>query len=285
MKKFKLNLRLFEGEGSGEEAQAAAENSGAQVVYGKDGQEPGAPVTRTPDEIAKEFDALIKGEYKDAYNARVKSTVQRRLGDQKTLQDTITAQRGLLEKIAGRYGIEADDIENLSKAIDNDDAYWQAAAEEANMTVPQYRRMKSMEQRANQAEAQLRYQEREAEKARVFAKWDQEAEELAKFYPAFDLETEMGNPTFMKMLANGFEMKNAYEAVHHDELLQAAMAQTAQNVAMNQAAAVRSQQARPQEGGTSSRQAVVTKRDPSKLTDEDLIDIRRRVEAGERISF
>ena len=83
-----LDLQLFaEGDGgTAAEATGAAAETGdlSQVVYGKQQAEqaPDAGVQQeeTPArDLGKEFEALIKGEFKDVYNKRVQDTVSKRL--------------------------------------------------------------------------------------------------------------------------------------------------------------------------------------------------------------
>ena len=83
-----LDLQLFaEGDGgTAAEATGAAAETGdlSQVVYGKQQAEqaPDAGVQQeeTPArDLGKEFEALIKGEFRDVYNKRVQDTVSKRL--------------------------------------------------------------------------------------------------------------------------------------------------------------------------------------------------------------
>ena len=58
----------------------------------------------------------------------------------------------------------------------------------------------------------------EEQRQQEFARISQEADELKNIYPDFDLEDELSNETFAKMLHLGFSVKNAFESTHIDEL-------------------------------------------------------------------
>jgi transposase len=64
-----------------------------------------------------------------------------------------------------------------------------------------------------------------------------------------------------------------------------AMAKTASAVKQSTVNSIASRQNRISENGVSAQTTKVFKSDPSKLTNEDLIEIRKRVARGEKISF
>ena len=70
-----------------------------------------------------EFEKLIKGEYKDLYDARMQDTIQKRLKGQKETVDKYEALAPTLDTLAKKYGVDASDIDDLNKAIEEDDAY------------------------------------------------------------------------------------------------------------------------------------------------------------------
>ena len=116
-------------------------------------------------------------------------------------------------------------------------------------------------------------------------RWNGEAQEVQKTYKGFELQQEVQNPAFLAMLRAGVPMKNAYESVHHEELMAAAQQAAAKQMERNVAASVRANGQRPQEAGMSSQPAFTVKSDPSKLSKQDFAEIRRRIERGEMISF
>ena len=110
----------------------------------------------------------------------------------------------------------------------------------------------------------LRAQARETNRYLAYRELLHKAEAVRGSYPEFDLDKELENPGFLRLLNSGVEPKTAYEVVHHDELTGRA--------------------ARPQENGLGSGSlAAVTKPDPRSLTRAERKLLRRRAARGEEI--
>ena len=80
-------------------------------------------------------------------------------------------------------------------------------------------------------------------------------------------------------------VQTAYEVVHKDEIIPAAMQVAAQQAAEKVTAAVRANAARPAENGSKGSAASVGKIDVANMTNEQMDDIRKRVLRGERITL
>ena len=261
----------------------------ANVVYGKQAEE-ASPVsevkteTTTEDRNAK-FEELIKGEYKDLYDAKMQDTIQKRLKASKETVDKYNALTPTLEALASKYGVNATDIEALNKAIQEDDSYFEEEALEKGMTVKQLKEIKKMER--ENAEFRKMAEEREKREAagKQYAQWMQQAEEAKRIYPNLDLETEAKNPQFVRLLNSGVDVGTAYKAIHMDELIPAAMQHTAKVVEQKITNKIVANGSRPTENGISSQGATVVKSDVSKLTKADRREIALRVARGEDISF
>ena len=104
-------------------------------------------------------------------------------------------------------------------------------------------------------------------------------------YQGFDLMQELQNPEFLSLLKAGTPVEHAYRVLHFDELMGSAVQAAAASTEKKVADSVRAKGNRPNENGTNSNSAFVTKTDPSKLTRADFEEIERRVARGERISF
>ena len=239
----------------------------------------------SPEERQAAFEKLIKEDYKDLFDSRVQSIIGRRLGDVKGLEKQVQSANEIMELMSLKYGVDATDTAALKKAIEEDDTYWEEAAEKENLSVEQYKRMKKMEAENATLKREREEAERNSQKEQVFAKWSAEAETVKNFYPGFDLNTELQNEQFLRLLGAGIDMRTTYETIHHDEIMTGVMSYTAKQVAKKQADAIKSGYMRPAENGISSRAAVTVKRDPSKLTAEDMKEIAKRVRAGETITF
>ena len=304
-----LNLQLFAeggaGAGAGDggtaqgqgvtEAAALPQTKGAKnnpladVKYGiQDEEAPAAEVQQEtvaqPDRNA-EFEKLIKGEYKDLYDAKMQDTIQKRLTGQKETVDKYNALTPTLELLAKKYGVEAGDIESLSKAIEEDDSYYEQEALEKGMTVQQLKEVKKMERENAELKAQMEEAQRQENGKKLYAAWMQQADEAKKVYPSFDLRAEMNNPKFVDLLRSNIDVRTAYEVLHKDEIIPAAMQFTAQTVESKLAKKIASNGARPSENGMSSQSAAVVKSDVSQLSKADRAEIIRRVQRGEKIRF
>ena len=298
-----LNLQLFaEGAGDGgtaegqgvTEAAALPQTKGeknnplASVKYGIQEDAPAAEVQEEtvaqPDRNA-EFEKLIKGEYKDLYDAKMQDTIQKRLKGQKETVDKFNALSPTLDLLASKYGVDATDIEALNKAISEDDSYYEQEALEKGMTVQQLKEIKKMERENADLKAQMEEAQRQENGKKLYAQWMQQAEEAKKVYPSFDIRAEMNNPKFVDLLRSNIDVRTAYEVLHKDEIIPAAMQFTAQTVESKLAKKIASNGARPSENGMSSQSAAVVKSDVSQLSKEDRAEIIRRVQRGEKIRF
>ena len=301
-----LDLQLFaEGAGdggtgaegaSGETAVAAVPqrkgakaNPLANVVYGKQEAEEASPAAEvssveTEDRNAK-FEALIKGEYKDLYDARVQDTIQKRLRGSKETVDKYNALTPTLEMLARKYGVDATDIEALNKAIEEDDSYYEEEALEKGMSVQQLKEVRKLERENAELKRAKDEQNRKENAEKLYNRWITESNEAKKIYPSFDLNAEMQNPRFTDLLRNNIDVRTAYEVIHKDEIIPAAMHFTAKAVEQKLTNKMIANGARPVENGNSSQGATVTKSDVSQLSKEDRAEIIRRVARGEKIRF
>ncbi len=308
----KLDLQLFaDGAGAGADGGTGADgatgetataavsqrkgvksNPLANVVYGKqdDGAQTaavqeGATVTESvaqPDRNA-EFEKLIKGEYKDLYDARVSDTIQKRLKGTKETVDKYNALTPTLEMLAKKYGVDATDIEALNKAIEDDDAYYEEEALEKGVTVEQLKEIRKMEKENAELKRQMQAQEDAKRRTQQYGEWMEQAKQAKALYPSLDLNVEAKNPQFLRLLNAGVDVGTAYAVVHKDEIIPAAMQYTAKTVEQKLTNKIIANGARPAENGISSQSSAITKTDVSQFTKADRDEIIRRVRNGEKI--
>ena len=307
---WKLNLQLFAegaGEGGGTGAEGATSvtetnavsqtkggktNPLANVVYGKqeEAQNANVQVETTeaesvqPDRSA-EFEKLIKGEYKDLYDQRVQDTIQKRLKSTKETVDKYNSLTPTLELLAKKYGVDASDINALNKAIEEDDAYYEEEAIEKGVTVEQLKEIKKMEKENAELKRQMQEKENQDKAAKLYTQWMEQEKAAKSVYPSFNLRAEMQNPKFVDLLKANVDVRTAYEVLHKDEIIPAAMQFTAKTVEQKLTNKIIANGARPTENGTSSQSAAVVKSDVSQLSKNDIAEVMRRVANGERISF
>ena len=305
-----LNLQLFADGGAGGDGGTGAEgatgvsataavsqtkgvksNPLADVKYGTQVEEtaPAAEVeTTAPVEVEDrnaKFEALIKGEFKDLYDARMQETVQKRLKGSKETVEKYEALAPTLEMLSKKYGVDASDIKALNKAIEEDDSYYEEEALEKGVTVEQLKEIRKMERENAELKRQMEEQNRRDNANKLYAQWMEQEQQTKTVYPSFDLRTEMQNPKFVDLLRSNIDVKTAFEVIHKDEIIPAAMQYTAQQVEQKIANKIIANGARPTENGNSSQGASVTKSDVSQLNKADRAEVNRRVLRGERITF
>ena len=282
-------------QGQGVTAEAAsqqtkgAKNPLAGVKYGI--QEEAAPAaevqkpTEAQPDLNAEFEKLIKGQYKEQYDARVQDTIQKRLKGSKETVEKYNALAPTLEILAKKYGVDAADIDALNKAIQDDDSYFEEEALEKGLTVQQLKEIRKMERENADLRKQMQAQQTQENANKLYAGWMNQAEDAKKVYPSFDLRAEMQNPKFVDLLRSNVDVRTAYEVVHKDDIIRGAMQFTAQTVESKIAKNIAAQGARPAENGMSSGSPAVVKSDVSQLSRADRDEIRRRVARGEKIRF
>lgn len=271
----------------GKQDQPAA--AGGQQANPPDaGEESKKGVETTSDTLEdkrKAFRALVDGEYKDQYTEDTQRIIDRRFRETKNLETQLSQQKPILDMLMQRYKIGDGDLGKLTQAIENDNAYWSQAAEEAGMSVEQYKQFQKLQrENAQLLQAQRRSQNKQAAEKQL-QKWYQEAEAMKADYPDFDLGRESQDPQFLSMLRSGVPVKLAYEVMHMDEIKSTVAQTTAQQTEKQVVEGIRAKGARPAENGTSSQSGFVVKDDPAKWTKKDRAEIVRRVQRGEQIKL
>ncbi len=271
--------------------KGAKSNPLADVKYGIQPEEsaPAAEVQQTteqPDPNA-EFDKLIKGQYKQQYDTKVQDTIRSRLKGKDTQIAELTqkqqALEPMLEVLYKKHGVEAGDIAGLVKAIEADDSYFEQEALQKGMSVQQLKEVRRMEQENADLRRQMEEQKSKQNADQLYARWMNQAEEAKKVYPTFDLRSEMNDPEFVKLLRSNVDVRTAYEVLHKDEIIPAAMQFTAKTVESKLAKKIAAGGQRPSENGTGSGSPAMVKSDPSTWTREDRNEVIRRVQRGEKI--
>lgn len=308
-----MDLHLFDGAaapaGAGEgsqqaEGQGPANPTGREslknVVYGKDPQgqqvEPaqqsagsqapfaGSSEEGTEPDPAQVFEEMIKGQYKDQFQSKVQSILDKRFKSMNDQKAQIDAYKGVIDPLMEIYGIK--DMQDLRKAILKDNGKVEQLADEAGMSVDQYLAyQETMRQNAQyQAAEQERIAQEESDK--IYQDWMQQAQELKTDYPNFDLEAEVENPAFLDLIKNpNIDIRTAYEALHLPEIMQGTASHVAEAVRQNTVNTIRARGMRPAENGLAEQPGIVRKTDTSKLSKADRAEIARRVARGETITF
>ncbi len=250
-----LTLTLFDGGAAAEgEAQPGATGGQAEETVCEKGSDAGSQSVKEhsgPDkERRARYRALVTGEFKDLFAADAQRIIDHRFKETRTLQETLNAQKPVLDRLMKRYG--AADVPALRAAIEAEETRAGAEAEEAGR----------------------RAQERQE-------RWDREVEETRGTYPQFDFEEASSDPRFTALLEAGVSVRPAYEALHLDQI----KAEAARAAEKRLADHIRARGVRPQENGASAQNAVAVKPDVARLTRQQRSEIAQKAMRGETITF
>lgn len=291
----KLHLHMFDGEGAASadaSASSGDEGGSARVEYGKkpndstnvqvgSGQETDQKEEEADPEA--EFDALIKGKYKDQYSQRVQGVIQNRFKNSQNLEQEVGKWKGATALLFQRYGLKDGDIDGLEYAINHDEDLFSAEAEAEGLTVQKYMEMQRQQAEAAQARSMLAEMQKEKEKQDMIAGWEAEAKELQKIFPNFDIRAESQNEDFTQKLMSGYSVQDAFMTAHMADILNGSFDYAKQEAQTELVQNINKRQARPPENASKRTPAVSRKTDPSTWTDEDFDEVEKRVMAGEKI--
>ncbi len=245
-------------------------------------------VTTTSDSLEAKrqaFKDLIEGEYKNEYTEMFQSAFNRRFKEVKGMEDSLNAQKPILDILMQKYKIADGDMSKLQSAIEQDSAYWEEAAEEAGLTVDQYKAMQKLERENAELKAMRQRQQADQQAQQKLNQWYAESEKLKQIYPTFDFKAETADRNFLGMLKAGLSVQQAYELKHMDEIKANAARVAAQTAGQQMAAKIQTKASRPAENGTSSQSAVIVKSDVHSLSRADRAEAIRRAQRGEKITF
>jgi len=242
MENFERILQLFAEATEGDTAHFTGENEAAAAPQATGEETASAAGVQ---DRSSAFEALIKGEFKAEYDARVRDTVQKRLRSQKAQTQALEALTPALTKLAKSRGVDPGDIPGLTRLLE--------AAGEPETRDP------------------------EALAA--------QAEQLKAIYEDFDLTRELENPRFAQLLQARVDLQTAYEVVHNREHFSQALAEATAQLEKALATKLAAAQNRPAENGIGPGSAAVIRNDVSQMTRQDRTDIINRVRRGETIRF
>lgn len=283
--KILLNLRQFDGEGDGTESTGTQaetdtrtqESDSSQVAAEKSESEP-----TSEEDLEKEFDTLIKGKYKEQFNARQQKAIKSRFQESEATKAELQAAAKLKDTIALRYGLENASTDDIIAAVQKDESFLEEAAAKAGLSTAQYRSLATMQQRAVNAERALEEEHKAKLREDFSRKLQNDISACQKVFPDFDFETECAeNEQFKELVKSGVDMTKAYKFVHMDELMADGMAMAAHKGAENTAKAVKNNLRRPNEAGASGQAAVTIAVDFSKMSDEEFRTYQEKLMAGE----
>lgn len=280
-----MNLQLFAdgAEGTGATGTAAASQTGESPAQGTEQTSAAPAITE------EQFMELMNGQFKSVVNKHTEGIVKNRLKGTKAQLARYEKLNPVLELLAQRYGTPTDNddfAEIVTKAIEEDDAFFAEEAERRGIDVESMRQISKAERENAAMRKMISEQENQREADRILRGWMDEADKLRELYPSFDLQTEMENPDFVELIRLPiFDLKKAYEFLHRDELQAAASKIVAQQMEQKVANSVASNSRLPVENGVSAASAATAQRDVRSLTRADREKLNLEIAAGKRVTF
>ena len=225
------------------------------------------------------------------YNKQMQAVVQSRLKSAKGAEESLAKLTPALELLARKHNLDPSkmDYDALAKAISDDDSYYEEKALQMGTSVET---AKKIDQQERDTARQKRQEAITLEDQRIrnhFIGLENQAKEMQKIVPGFNLQTELKNPAFLRMTSPnvGISVRDAYYAVHHDEMQAAAMQATAKATAQKISNNIQAGQRRPDENGISGQAPSATTFDYSKASRDQREafkrDLRARMARGEKV--
>lgn len=249
-------------------------------------ENPTEDVTETPARMS--WDEIIAD---PEYNKQMQLTIQNRLKSAKGAEESLAKLTPALELLARKHGLDPAnmDYDALTKAISDDNSYYEDKALQMGTSVET---AKKIDQEERDTARQQRAEELSIQDQKMrnhFASLENQAKEMQKVIPGFDLQTELKNPAFLRMTSPnvGISVRDAYYAVHHDEMQAAAMQATAKATAQQISNNIQAGQRRPDENGISGQAPSATTFNYRNASPEQREafkkDLRARMARGEKV--
>ena len=234
--------------------------------------------TKTESPARMSWDEIMKD---PEYNKQMQAVVQSRLKSAKTAEENFAKITPALELLARKYNLDPTnmDYDALTKAINDDDSYYENKALEMGVSVETAKKIDMQERDTAREKAQAERTLQEQKIQQHIVKLEQQGEAMKKVFPNFDLRTELQNPAFARMTSPnvGISVEDAYYAVHRNEIQTAAMQVTAQKTAEKISNSIQAGSRRPNESGTSSQGPSVSTFDYRNASREQREALKRRI--------
>ena len=260
-------------------AQNRKQGAQAQAAQANQGQT--APAAEKTAE--ERWNEAKKGEFAEFIGRDIQNAVRDRFKNQQDVSEQLNALEPMLKVLRERAGVESN--EELIHHVMDDDSLYEEEASEAGMTVAAYRQF--MEMKAERDAMQQREQESiEQQMVRDhFNKLVQQAEEFKKQFPDFDLQqTLQSDPNFVRLTSPnvGLSVRDAYFALHHDELAPQMMAYGMERAKQQMGQTIQAQRRRPAEGAmkTGGQPTADFNVDPRSLSRPERNKLYQLIHAG-----
>ena len=214
------------------------------------------------------------------YNQEMQKMMRDRVRKSKGAEDALEQLTPALQMMARSYGLETDtlDYAALAEKISADDKIYEAKAMELGVDPSIARKLDQFDMMQEQKKRENDKSLQEQAMRQHYAGLMQQGEALKQKIPGFDLQTELQNPSFVRLTAPGvgFSVEEAYGMVHRKEIQQAVAQVTAQQMAN----AIQAGAARPDENGTASNAPSVAVFDYKNASKEQRAALKSAIRAA-----
>lgn len=281
-----VNLSAFDGEATPQPTQtnsSAVSQSGSEgqtIVYGKqESTEPQGNVEQTQETTPEQrFEALINGEYKDAYAKTFQKSFNERFKDVKQMQSKLGEITPIVDLLMEKHGVKT--AQELFEKLESESI--EEMAYKNNMDPEVYKKVKQLEKENERFKQDKLTIEQEQARNQQISDWIQQETEVKKLYPEFNLQEWAQNDQFARLIQAGVKVQQAYEVCNIDGIKES----VAKSV---KSATIESVKAnginRPKENANSQSQGLIVKNDVKNLTKEDRAEIAQRAKRGATIRF
>lgn len=277
------HLQLHAGEGAAEgaatgDSQNAEGAADLQDTTGETQQAEAQDITK------EDFETLIKGRYKDDFDNKVQSIINKRFRETKGMESELTKSREINAVLSAKYGINPADTDALLAAVQGDESYYEDAAMENGMTVDAYKQ----KLRGDRAIAELENIQKQERRQQLLNHFEGEADKVRQKYgdDSFNFhDTYNSNDEFRHMINGGVSVENAYKVINMEKLSAQKEKQAAENAERKVTNSIIANGRRPAEGGMKGQPPVSQRVDIRNLTDEEMDALEERARRGEKITL
>lgn len=284
------------GKGNGSGGRGGSEDDDTEDTVNENDNNEGA---ENDEDLDAEFEELVKGKFKGAFQKRVGKDISDRVNrakrDMAALKSKAAKSDRVLALLAEKYG-DADP-DKLYDAVRQDNDLWRQAALDSGGTVDDVIKGFDNKQAAEAQKQELENLRQYKAANELNNRLQALAMKTRETYPDFNLEAEFNNPKFRQALdiiaesnenlnkANGtqneiFDVTFAYEMAHADELRANTIKRTAKAAASAAMQTMQANRSRPQENAA-KRTSPGKAKSYSEMTDKEFEAELERIECGE----
>lgn len=208
----------------------------------------------------------------------IEGLIKERLKNSKQAEAALEAIQPALERLSEKYGVDPSNLQAFTDAVMNDDEHYEEKALEQGLPVET---VKELDRLKRESEKLLSLKEQQ-QKEQVFreraSQLSQQIPEMQSLYPGFDMDAEMENPVFFNLAFDpnlaraGMNLKQAYYAVHGEDILMSGMQHADRMGAQKVARSIQANARRPAENGLGGAA-------PSQTAPPTIAELRKNPEA------